>query len=324
MNKRTRILFAAWLIFSGSAGSPTPCIADTAVTLKPEVEINRFAVRLSDLFIGVPAGIDRDIAQAPPPCKPVVYDQTVLSKLADTYRLDWQTDGAADHAVVTSACTRITGDMIRAAIVTKIKADGNTKDRNFEIAFDTRNLEVDLPANQPPDFVLDNFSYDPTNKNFRTDLTAQTPRGPYILSVTGHVSVKRNVPILAHRLEAGTAISADDLDWIQVPEERVSADVITEASQLIGRELRRDTGEGDIMRSRDVVPPRLVQRGSLVMMKIETPYLTVTAQGKSQQDGAEGETVRVVNTQSNRVIEGVVTGPGTIEIRTARKIASAE
>jgi len=60
------------------------------------------------------------------------------------------------------------------------------------------------------------------------------------------------------------------------------------------------------------------------MMKIETPYITVTAQGKAQQDGAEGETVRVINTQSNRVVEGVVTGPGTIEIRTARKIASAE
>ena len=51
-------------------------------------------------------------------------------------------------------------------------------------------------------------------------------------------------------------------------------------------------------------------RGSLVTMKIETPFMTVTAQGKAQQDGAEGEIVRVINTQSNRVVEGTVTGPG--------------
>ena len=329
MNKNTRILLAAWLILSGSAGSPTPCFANTAVTLKPEVEINRFAVRLGDLFVGVPAEIDRDIAQAPPPCKPVVYSKAVLDKLAEIYRLDWQTEGQADHVLVTSACTRITGDMIRAAVIAKIKDSGNTKDRNFEIAFDMRNLEVDLPAdqqpgNQQPNFQLESFSYDPTSKNFRTDLTAQTPRGPYATQITGHVSVKRNVPILAHRLEGGTTIVANDLDWIQVPEERITADVVTEASQLIGRELRRDTGEGDILRSHDVVPPRLVQRGSLVTMRIETPYISITTQGKSQQDGAEGETVRVVNTQSNRVVEGVVTGPGIIEIRTTQKIASAE
>jgi flagella basal body P-ring formation protein FlgA len=148
--------------------------------------------------------------------------------------------------------------------------------------------------------------------------------GPFVLPVTGHVSIKRNVPILAHRLEAGTKISAADLDWIQVPEERITADVVTEPEQLIGRELRRDTVEGGILHSHDVMPPQLVKRGSLVTMKIETPYISMTAQGKAQQDGAQGEVVRVVNTQSNRTVEGVVIAPDTVEIRVASKIALAE
>jgi flagella basal body P-ring formation protein FlgA len=319
-----RSLLGLWLVVAGSAGSPTPCAANTAVTLQPEVEIKRYAVKLSDLFIGVPAEIDRDIAQAPPPCKPVVYDQQVLNKLADTYRLDWQPQGSSDHAVVTSSCARITNDMIRDAVVARLKQDGVAKERSFEITFDTRALEVDLPADQSPDFTLNNFAYDPASKHFRADLTAKTERGPYVLPITGHVAVKRSVPILAHRLEAGTTISENDLDWMQMPEERITADIISEASQLVGRELRRDTGEGEMLHSHDVTAPRLVLRGSLVTMKIETPFITVTAQGKSQQDGAQGDTVRVLNTQSNRVIEGVVTGPGIIEIHTAQKLASVE
>lgn len=324
MKTTTRLLFASWLVLAGSAGSPTPCFANTAVTLKPEVTINRYAVKLSDLFSGVPAEIDRDIAQAPPPCRPAVYTEAVLNKLADTYRLDWQTEGSADHAIVTAACTRITEDMIRDAVVAKVKADGNTKDRSFEISFDTHSLEIDLPADQKADFRLENFTYDVGAKHFRTDLTAQTMRGPYTLPITGHVSVKRSVPILARRLEGGTTIAAGDLDWIQVPEERVTADVVTESSQLVGRELRRDTSEGDIIRSRDIIPPRLVTRGSLVTMRIATPFITVTAQGKAEQDGGQGDTVRVINTQSNRVVEGTVTGPGVIEIHTAQKVALAE
>ena len=322
MKKTTRILFTVWVALSGAAGSPTPCIANSAVVLKPDFETTRTTVKLSDLFAGVPTEIDRDIAQAPLPCKPAIYNQAVLEKLADTYRLDLQTQDA-NHVTITSACTRITADMVRDAVVAQVKTKSSAK-QNIEIAFDTHNLEIDLPVSQNPDFRLENFSYDPLNKKFRTDLTAETPHGPYSALVTGRVLVKINVPVLSRRLEAGAAIALQDLDWIQLPEERISADVITESNQLVGREVRRDTAEGNILRTHDVIPQRLVLHGSLITMKIETPYITVTAQGKAQQDGAAGDVVRVVNTQSNRVVEGVVTGPGVVEIRTARKLASAE
>ena len=324
MTKTARIFFSLWLVVSGCLGSSTPCFANTAVTLKSEVEIKRFAVKLSDLFVGVPADIDRDIAQAPAPCKPAIYSEAVLNKLAETYRLDWQAQGAADHVVVTSACTRISGDMIRAAVIANIKAGNETKGRSLEVVLDERNLEVDLPADQLPNFKLENFAYDPINKHFHADLTADTQRGRTIAPVTGHVSIKRSVPVLAHRLEGHTAIAEADLDWIQVPDDRITDDIVTEQSQLIGRELRRDVGEGELLRGHDVVSPRLVQRGSLVTMRIKTPFLTITSQGKAEQDGAEGETVRVLNTQSNRVVEGTVAGMGMVEIRTGREMAMAE
>jgi flagella basal body P-ring formation protein FlgA len=324
MNKTVRIAIAIWLVTAGSAGSSTPCLANAAVTLKPAVEIKHFAVRLSDLFSGVPTEIDRDIAQAPPPCKPAIYDQNVLNKLADTYRLDWTPENGADHAVVTSSCARITNDMIRDAVIAKIQQNITGKDRSFDLAFDNHALEVDLPATDNTAFTLNDFIYDASTRHFHADLTAQTERGPYVVPVSGHIAVKRSVPILARRLEGGTTISENDLDYVQMPEERVTADVVSEASQLVGRELRRDTSEGEMLHAHDIVAPRLVLRGSLVTMKIETPFITVTAQGKSQQDGAQGETVRVLNTQSNRVIEGIVTGPGIVEIHTAQKLALVE
>jgi flagella basal body P-ring formation protein FlgA len=324
MKRTTRLLFTSWLILSGSAGSPTPCVADSSVTLNPDVEIMRPAVRLSDLFTGVPSGIDRDIAQAPAACKPALYGEDVLKKLAQTYRLDWKEQSSSDHISLSSPCTRITGDMIHDAVVAKLKADGNAKRLSFDVAFDRHNLELNLPTDDNPGFALENFSFDPVAKVFRADLTAQTPRGPYVLPVTGRVSVRRNIPILAHRLEGGTVIGTNDLDWIEVPEDRVTADVVTESSQLIGREIRHDLPEGEILRSHDIMPPQLVKRGTLVTMKIETPYILITAQGKALQDGAEGDTVRVTNTQSNRIVEGIVIAPGVVEIHVARKIASAE
>ncbi|MDD3370296.1 MAG: flagellar basal body P-ring formation chaperone FlgA [Alphaproteobacteria bacterium] len=324
MRKTTRILFTAWLALTGSIGSPTPCVADTPVSLKSEVEVSRSAVRLSDLFLGVPAAIDRDIAHAPPACKPAVYDIVVLRKLSQTYRLDWQDQGAADQATVSAPCTRISGDKIRKAVIAKMKADPGTKKLNFEVFFDKPGLEANVPANDVTDFSLDNFTYNPVSKLFRANLTAPTPRGSYSLPVYGHIAVKRSIPVLAHRIESGSLIAPGDLDWQDVSDERITPDVITEPSQLIGREARHDTPEGQILRSRDIMPPRLVQRGSLVTMKVQTPFIIITTQGKAQQDGIEGETIRVLNTQSNRIVAGVVVAPGVVEIRTARQIALAE
>lgn len=347
MSRTLRILSALWLVTAGSIASSTPCRADASVTINPDVQVSRFAVRLSDLFNGVPADIDRDIAQAPAPCKSAVYDETVLDKLADTYRLDWQSQNASsDHVTVTSACARVTADMIRARVISAIKENsattsaikGNTvinsaasagdDGRSFQVTLDNPAQEIDLPVNgkknTDPDFTLANFVYDPLNKYFRADLTAQTTRGPYVVAVTGRVVVERPVPILAHRLEAGDTIGADDIDWTKVPEDRITADVVTEESQLVGRELRRDKAEDELFHARDVMPQQLVKRGALVTMRIATPYMTVTAQGKAEQDGAQGDVIRLLNTRSNRVIEGTVTGPDTVDIRTAQQLASAQ
>ena len=324
MKTPTRFLCAAWMVLTSIAGSPTPCAADTVVMLKPDFETTKPTVRLSDLFSGVPAAIDRDIAQAPPLCKDATYDEPVLNKLAETYRLDWQAPNGKKLVIVTSACARITSDMIRDAVLTRMKEDGQAKRQNIEITLDSRTLEIALPANASTDFKLENFAYDPVNKHFRTSLVAETARGPSVTAIAGRAIIKRNVPVLVKRLEGGTTLGAADLDWIQVPDERVGADVVTEPTQLIGRELRRDTPEGEILRARDIMPARLVQRGALVTMKIETPFISITSQGKAQQDGAEGDTVRVLNTQSNRMVEGLVVAPGVVEIRTTQKIAAAE
>ncbi len=324
MNRHARFFIFSWIVITGTAGSPTPCIASTPVTLKSDIEITGATVRLSDLFIGVPSEIDRDIAQAPPACKPAVYDEGVLNKLAQTYRLEWQAQGDMRQITVSSACSRITGDMIRDAVAARIKKDLLSDKLNLEVVLDMRNVDITLPTNTPPDVELENFLYDGGNKTFRAEMTGKTPRGAYTVPIKGHVLIKRSVPVLARRLESGTTIGESDLDWMQVPEERLTAEIVTDPKHLIGREVRRDVQEGVLLRAHDVMPQRLVQRGSLVTLKVETPFILITSQGKALQDGGEGDVIRVTNTQSNRTVEGVVTAPGVVEVRTARKVALAE
>lgn len=294
--------------------------ADAAVIMRGKADVKGGVVRLSDVFDGLPGGADHDIARAPAPGKSIIYNVNVLVNLARQYALEWQPQSLADQLVVTRASIRITTEDIRRDVVEKIRATG--AGGAVDVAFDNRALEIDLPADRPANFMLNNFEYDSTNRRFRADLAADGGEGQISLPVTGRVILRREVPVLAKRLEAGTVIAAADLEWRTVEDDR-SADVVTSAAPLIGRELRNAVDEGVPLRARDVRPPRLVTRGSLVTLKIQTPFMLVTAQGKSLQDGTLGDTVRVTNTQSNRMVEGVVESDGSVRIPIAQHLAAA-
>jgi flagellar basal body P-ring formation protein FlgA len=212
--------------------------------------------------------------------------------------------------------------MIRRAVVEKIK-DGGAKG-DIDVGFDNKAIEINLPADQSANFTLNNFDYDALTKRFRAELMTETGQTPLQVPLAGRVLIKFRVPVLARRLEGGTVIGAADLDWMSISDERVGEAVVTDADQLIGHELRRTTADGEILHVSDIIPPRLVTRGSIVTLKIESPFMTLTAQGKCLQDGTRGETVRVINTQSNRTIEGIVQATGVVLVPIAQKLADAQ
>ena len=50
------------------------------------------------------------------------------------------------------------------------------------------------------------------------------------------------------------------------------------------------------------------------MLIYEAPGLYLTGRGKALDSGTEGDIVNIVNLQSKRTVQGVVTGPGQVTI----------
>lgn len=53
-----------------------------------------------------------------------------------------------------------------------------------------------------------------------------------------------------------------------------------------------------------------VRRGENVTLAYQMPGMSLTMRARAMEDGAVGQTIRLVNTSSNRTIDAVVTGPG--------------
>lgn len=282
-----------------------------AVTLRGDSVIEKSVIRLSDVFEGVAPERDADIALAPAPGKSVTYDARVLAGLSGRYDLGW-TNGANDALTLTRAATIVTSEDIRKAIVEKIeeKRGGDP----FDLRFDLRPTGFTLPSGREASFTLSSFEYAKETQRFRADVIAKNDGVPLIQTVSGRVIAKKSVPVLARSMAQGSVVREEDLAFVLADEARLEADVLASSDVVVGRVLTRNKGEGDKFRARDLIAPRSVKRGELVTLRVETNRFLVTAQGKALQDGADGETIRVTNTQSNRVVEGTIVSPGVVRV----------
>lgn len=317
--------FSATAIVLALAVATGPSCAFADATLKCTPEVKASMVKLSDLFDNIPEGIDREVAAAAQPGGNFTYDSKFLEKLSQQYRLYWQPGSITDHCTITRASTHISAGEISDAVVKKIKSEFiELGDSQIDVFFDAHNMEIHLPVEQSADFDLNNFSYDSRNKRFKADLFAGKKEARIIQPITGHVAIKRNIPVLAQRLSAGSVIGYNDLGWITMSSDYITPDIITNTAGLIDKELRRDTAENQPLKARDIIEQRLVTRGNLVTMLVETPYMKITAQGRALQDGSMGDTVKLANTQSKKIVEGIVTGHGIVKIVVAGFVQPAQ
>jgi flagella basal body P-ring formation protein FlgA len=80
------------------------------------------------------------------------------------------------------------------------------------------------------------------------------------------------------------------------------------------------------LRVADLAKPELVVKNETVTLHYEIPGIVITMRGKAVDSGAEGEVVGVLNINTKRVIQGIVTGPGRVTVlapNTARHAAAA-
>lgn len=123
-------------------------------------------------------------------------------------------------------------------------------------------------------------------------------------------SVRVVVP--AHDIPRGQTIAENDLTYATIPGNALMAGVVTSIMAAKDMEARRMLHAGEAFRAEDVRHPIVVTRGETVTMLFEAPGVELTATGRAMSEGGVGDTVMVQNPASFRMINGVISAPGTV------------
>ena len=132
-----------------------------------------------------------------------------------------------------------------------------------------------------------------------------------------------DVAVARSDIARGDVIAEDDLEYKAVPAIRANGSVVRAITDVAGMEARRALKAGELIRSGDLKRPTMVAKGSTVTMVFEAPGMRLSAVGRALTEGAEGDTITVLNPTSFRKVEALVIKAGTVRVG-ALDLASTE
>ncbi len=292
------------------------------IFLRESVVVSGKLVRIGDLFANVKENAETPVAYAPEPGKRAFFDANWLYRVARAYKLNWKPLSVQVRVVVERDSIVIKREEIEDHILAALIESGVGMDENMSVEVSNHMLRFYVAGDSSATLAVEDISYEQRTMRFTAIIAvpANDPAAPR-MRVTGRVYKVSETPVMVRRMLAGEVIARRDIVMIKVRDKRLQNNVILNAEDLIGKAPRRSLRAGTPIHASDVRRPILVPRGSLVTMILRLPDMVLTAKGKALDEGSDGDAVRVVNTQSNTVIDAVVIRTGVVTVRPNGQIA---
>lgn len=308
---RAALLAATLLACTGEARAQI-------VSLQGETGVDAETVTLGDLFTGLePARASIVIANAPRPGAKFVYDARTLTAVAQRYGVEWAPQSQTDRVVLMRNANLVSTEDARAVLVEALRE--HVPAERFTVTLDQTRIAIALPTDVAPMARIENLNYNRIERRFEADLVAaaETAEAKRV-RISGQISALVEIPVLNRRMQSGEVITDADIAWVEVDSRSLRADGATDAAQLIGMTPRRVLLADQPISLRTLQAPVLVQKGSLVTMRLDKDNMQLSAQGRALSNGGRGDLIRVQNLTSNRIVEAVVDAADSVRVPIAR------
>jgi flagella basal body P-ring formation protein FlgA len=278
-------------------------------------------VTLKDVFPHVTREADFILAPAPKMGEDLILTSADLLRISSNFNLGWRPEaGAVKQTVITSVQTDVQKDEIAEVIKDGLLAELGLND--LEVELETKkNFYVQGEA--APKIILKALTLDRAQNRFEATVAMMdtaTARERRVDVVVGRFYALVEVPVLNRNISAHEIIGAMDVDYVPMRQTMINTKTLVNSDALIGKSPRRSLLAQRPLMVNDVSEPRLIKKGELVTLTFETPIMRLTAQGKALSDGIKGKTIRIVNTESNKIVEGIVTGAQEVAIMPSARL----
>lgn len=318
-NRLSRLAAAAGLALLAAV----PAFAD-APRLKASVSLSAPLVQLGDLVENAGHAAAKPVFRAPDPGHTGAVPVAAVLAAAERLGLEGVDTAGLEEIVVSRKARIVSAEEIetrlRDAILSRL---GLADEGALSLVIDQSLRDLVLDPEAEARLALDRLDMVGSSGRFRAAFSIADAGaiGRFELDGTAYETVEIVVP--ARPIRRGEIVGRGDLLVEKVRRRAALADALTAPGEAIGMAARRGLQVGAPLAQADLVEPELVARGDMVTLVFRGPGLNLSVRARARQAGARGDLVTVVNLQSNRMLQGIVTGPGRVELESSSPALAA-
>ena len=300
---KTVLLGALCLCWASSALAQT-----TPAVLKLQVSLDAGAIKVSDIWANAGAKSSTVVGPAPPPGHMIAIEAAQLAYIARLYDVDWRPISGVERTSVERRGRPLTRDEVADPIRRSLVDAGAAPTASIELS---NFAPLQVPPMAFPQVTVEAISYDAAGQRFTANLlTVADGMPPERMQVGGRVLDMAAAVVATRRLQPTDVIGPDDVRISQVEARRLSGPPVSDLAAVIGQTPKHAVTAGQPLVAADVGPPVMVAKGATVVMVVETPGMSLAAQGLALSSGGRDDVIQVMNPLSRAVVAARVTSPG--------------
>ena len=284
----------------------------SAATLRPLTTLAAPVVRLADLFDDAGTEAQRVLGTAPAPGGRIVVEAAQLAAIARQFGVDWRPSSSSDRAVLERPGRLLPREPMMGALREALAGVGAPTDADIELPGFSPPL---VPQEADPRASIEQLDYDAASGKFTGVLAVSADAMPVLrVRLSGYLQEMVEVPVPAHRLLPGVVIGADDLQMLRVRAGLIRGEVARVAQQAVGLAPRRMIMSGQPIALAELGHLAAIQKGAQITMQLESPGLTLLAQGVAMESGGVGDRIQVLNPSSRAIVEAEIVAPDRVRV----------
>ena len=304
------------LCFTAALTLAAPAAAQSAMpALRASATVSGDIVRIGDLIENSGPVANVPIFRAPDlGTSGTVPTEKVVEAIRSHQLIGIDTRGL-NEVVVIRATREISPAQLSARIAKALEGQyGLGAAHNIQVEFDREPRTLNIEPTSTGELQVVSLAYNSRSGRFDVMLDLPTSAAMRNLTTrfTGIATETIDAVSVDHPLERGEVLKVSDLVIARRPKSEGPA--ITDIHAAAGLAARHQLRPGQPLHEADLMKPMIVQRNETVTIIYEAPGISLTLRGQAQDPGALGDTIGVANSQSKRVVQGVVSGPGRVTV----------
>ena len=312
MIRQTIATLTLLLALGGAAAAQS---APPPPALRATVTVTSDVVRIGDLVENSGPVADIPIFRAPDlGTTGAVATDRIVDAIRPHQLIGIDTRGLSE-VLVTRPSRAITAQEISGRIAQALAGQYGFGDaHNILVNFDRNVRTLQVEPDVTGELQVLSISYDPRTTHFDVTfgLQSSTELRKQPTRYTGTAMATVDALTVDHPIERGQVVKATDVAVLIRP--KTDTAVVTDMKAVVGFAARHQLQPNQPLSTADLMKPEIVQRNDTVTIVYQAPGVTLTLRGQAQDAGALGDTINVLNSESKRAVQAVVSGPDRVSV----------